>query len=366
MIEWWGASGHPQHVPELVLERAGEVVVDRVERQRERLAVAGRAGRPATPRGARSPRSARAASRPAPAPGRAGGHGQVQRLEHERRDPPRPLAAVVRGVGQQQLVPGPGHAHVEQPALLLELVVALGQGLVDELERQGERLAPARRREPPGHEARQVHDGELEALRLVDGHHGDRVRVGVDVGRRRIVAGLDQGLEVAGEEHGPVVGEERRLGAHDVEEARDVGQRLLGRDGLRLGQALAASPSRAGRRTGPRPPAARGRARCTSGGPRRACAAPARVSAERRRIPGWRPSSSRISKTLRLRRRAMFTMPTRSAPPSPYSSDAASAVHVHGGARVRDGAQERQQEPHLRAGVEAAGARRSATGRPPG
>ena len=48
--------------------------------------------------------------------------------------------------------------------------------------------------------------------------------------RRRIVAGLDERLEVARDERRPVVGEQRRLGADDVEEPGDVAERLLGGD----------------------------------------------------------------------------------------------------------------------------------------
>ena len=112
----------------LVLERAGQVVVDR------RRTTARAARRRATPRAAGGRlRSARAPARRssgvstgcAPAPGRPGRDRQVERLEHERRHAPRPLPAVVGRVRQHELVPGPRHPDVEQPALLLELVVAL-------------------------------------------------------------------------------------------------------------------------------------------------------------------------------------------------------------------------------------------------
>jgi len=48
---------------------------------------------------------------------------------------------------------------------------------------------------------------------------------------------------VPGDEHRPVVREQRGLGADDVEEARDVRQRLLVRDRIGLGQPL--EPARA-------------------------------------------------------------------------------------------------------------------------
>ena len=50
-------------------------------------------------------------------------------------------------MAQDQLVAGPGHRDVEQAPLLLEVAVALGQDLVDQLDRQRERLAPRPRRE---------------------------------------------------------------------------------------------------------------------------------------------------------------------------------------------------------------------------
>ena len=101
---------HAQDVGVLVLERAGQVVVDLVEAQRQRLLDRARRGPPAAGCGARRPRAARAARRRRRAgAGHARRDRQVQRLEHERRDAPGPRAAVVRGVGQDQLVPGPGH-----------------------------------------------------------------------------------------------------------------------------------------------------------------------------------------------------------------------------------------------------------------
>ena len=137
-----------------------------------------------------------------------------------------------------QLVPGPRHPDVEQPPLLLELVVPLRQRLVDERQWQPQRLPPTDGREPPAHEPGQVDAGELQALRLVDRHHRHGVRVGVDVRRGRVVPGQDQRLEVARQEDRAVISQERRLGADDVEEARDVGQRLLGGHRVRLRQPL--------------------------------------------------------------------------------------------------------------------------------
>ena len=66
--------------------------------------------------------------------------------------------------------------------------------------------------------------------------HGHGVGVRIEIGRRRIVAGVDQRLQVAGHERRTVVGEERRLRADDVEESRDVAEALLGGRGRRGGQ----------------------------------------------------------------------------------------------------------------------------------
>ena len=165
----------------------------------------------------------------------AGGR-QVQRLDDERRQAPRATAGRLGGVAQDQLVASPGHRDVEQAALLLEVPVALRQHLVHQLDREREWLARERAGKPVRDEAGQEHDRELEALGLVDGHHVDRVHVRVRISGRRIVAGLDERRQVAGEEHRAIVGEERRLRADDVEEPPDVGELLLGRHGRGAGE----------------------------------------------------------------------------------------------------------------------------------
>ena len=50
---------------------------------------------------------------------------QVHRLEDERRDASRPGAAVVAGVGEDQLVARPGHGDVEQAPLLRQVRIAV-------------------------------------------------------------------------------------------------------------------------------------------------------------------------------------------------------------------------------------------------
>ena len=94
---------HAQDVGVLVPERAGQVVVDRVERRASaaRPRVAGTAGAGSVRSRPASASSGDAARAPAPA---AAATGQVERLEDERRHPPSPPPAVVGGVGQHQLV----------------------------------------------------------------------------------------------------------------------------------------------------------------------------------------------------------------------------------------------------------------------
>jgi hypothetical protein len=81
----------------------------------------------------------------------------------------------------------------------------------------------------------------------VDGQHRHGVRVRVQVGCRRIVARVDERLQVPGHEHGAVIAEQRGLGPDDVEEAGDIGQARLrtGRlSGSQPGQHAAAAQER--------------------------------------------------------------------------------------------------------------------------
>ena len=109
-------------------------------------------------------------------------------------------------------------ADVEQPALLAQVGVPSGRRTGDERERDRQRVPPTRRREPSVDKADEEDRRELEALGLVDGQDRDGVRLAVEVGRRRIVAGLDERPEMAGHERAAIVGEQRRLGADDIEE----------------------------------------------------------------------------------------------------------------------------------------------------
>ena len=134
---------------------------------------------------------------------------QVERLEHERRDTPRPGAAVVRGVAQDQLVPGSGHRDVAQSALLRQRGLGGRRCAASKAGRQGQGVSATARREPAGDHPGQEDDGELETLRLVDRQDRDRVGVRVELGGGRIVAGFDQGRQVRRHEDGPIVGEQR-------------------------------------------------------------------------------------------------------------------------------------------------------------
>ena len=167
----------------------------------------------------------------------AGRDRQVESLEDERRHAPRAGTPVVRRVRQDELVPRAGHRHVEQPAFLAEGRLGGRRLAAAKSGREGQRIAAAIAREPPGDEARQEDDRELEALRLVDGQDGDRVGIRVELGRGRVVAGLDERREMRRDEDRPVVAEQRRLRPDDLEEAGDVGQLLLGRGRVRRHEA---------------------------------------------------------------------------------------------------------------------------------
>ena len=143
---------HPDHMAVLVLQRTAEVVVDLPEAQRERLGVRpawgggrrllrGKGGQALTGRRGQ-PRSARL------------GPGQIERLEHERRDPTRAPTAVVRGVTQDQLVARAGQPDIEQAALLAQMTVAVDRALAEQRGRDRQRVTPAAGREPAVDEAR--------------------------------------------------------------------------------------------------------------------------------------------------------------------------------------------------------------------
>ena len=263
---------------------------------------------------------------------------------------------------QDQLVAGPGHRHVAEPPLLGERQLGRRRRAATETGGQGQRLAPAARREAARDEAGQEDDRELEALGLVDGQDGDRVDVGIEVGGRRVVAGLDERLEVRRDEDRAVVGQQRGLAADDLEEPGDVAERLLGRDGVGGGQPGQQSRSRAGtRRAAPRP-VARGRSRRSGAGPRRARWTAARVAGIDAQDPG-------------LSVELLEDRPHRPVAPAGHVDDGGQVlaaepvdlggregVQVDARLRIRDDPQEREQEADLGPRVQARTCPRTATG----
>ena len=128
----------------------------------------------------------------------------LEQLVHE----PRPLLGlaglVVAERGQHQALLGAGHGHVEEPPLLLDVGIAVRLGPLEQLH--GEPALGAVGGGPLALE--QVgdhHDGELEPLRLVEGHQPDALHV---------LRELNRGGQLAA---GPLVriqvGEEVRQGA---------------------------------------------------------------------------------------------------------------------------------------------------------
>ena len=305
----------------LVLERAGQVVVDLVEAQRQRL---GRSGRPGDVRAGRaiaSNAARRSAGVGAARPGArdAGRRRQVEGLEHERRDAARPGSAVVRGVREDQLVAGAGHRHVEQPSLLGER----------ELRRRRQRRDPDRPAAPAPRPVRS--SGNRPATSPGRNTTGNsrpfalwtvRTATASASGSSSAVAGSSPAsmsvCEMRRDEDRPVVGQQRRLAADDLEEPRDVAGALPRRRACRWPASLRQQPARAQepvQQLAGRPLV--GDLRVADAGRRRASWTAARVSGPTRRIPGCASSSSRIAQTDRLRRRAMLTMAVRSSPPSP-------------------------------------------------
>ena len=224
---------HPQDVGVLELERAGEVVVDLVEAERERLV-----DRAAYDLGTGRGRLERGQALLGRRGGRAGaGHarrrGQVEGLEHERRDAPGPGAAVVGRVREDQLVAGPGHRHVAQAALLSERQFRRRRQPPAETGRQGQGLAPPARREASRDEPGQEDHRELEPLGLVDRQDGHRIGVRIELGRRRVVARVDERLEVGRDEDRPVVDEQAPTVPRTISKNRAMfAERLLGGDGV--------------------------------------------------------------------------------------------------------------------------------------
>src|SRR3990172_1551446 len=129
---------------------------------------------------------------------------------------------VVARARQVQLAPGARHADVEQAALLLQVVVARRQRVLDQLRGHLERLAAPPERELVLREVHEEDHGELEALRLMDGEHVDGGRLDVRLRHRRVLPRVDQRVEVVDELAHVVVAERLRGVLDAAEEPRDV------------------------------------------------------------------------------------------------------------------------------------------------
>ena len=163
--------------------------------------------------------------------------GKVESLDHEARDLAGAARPVVGGRGQDQLVLGSRHGHVEEPPLLVDVPVAAGQLFLHELGRQAQGVAPPLQRELLLGAAHQEDDRELEALGLVHGEDVHRVVVAFGLGDGRIVAGLAQEVEVRDERGDAVVLGHVAVGLHGLEELGDVLDLGLGRGAALGGQA---------------------------------------------------------------------------------------------------------------------------------
>ena len=181
MIEWWGETGTRRTWSNLYFWRAGQVVVDLVEAERQRLVLGGRsssAGRgadrlDAPSNGARRSRPAGRGRRPVRQAPRSA--DRAPRARTARRAGPAVRRSRRRGSGSARRAPGSSRRRTG----------AAPPGGGD--RRPGSSRGAARReissavaagagREAPVDEAGQEHGRELEALGLVDGQDRDQRR----------------------------------------------------------------------------------------------------------------------------------------------------------------------------------------------
>ncbi len=107
-------------------------------------------------------------------------------------------------------------------------MIALWQRLAHQLGRERKQVAPRTRREPIVDQADHDDRRELEALGSVVGEDVDGIPlVHRDVSGRRIVASLDERVQLRDQEREAVVAQQGGLAPHDLEEARDVGEPLV-------------------------------------------------------------------------------------------------------------------------------------------
>ncbi len=254
-------------------------------------------------------------------------------------------------MAQHQLVAGAGHRDVAQAALLGERHLGRRRRPATEAGRQRQRVGPTGRREAAGDHPGQEDDRELEALRLVDGQHRDRVGIGVELGGGRVVARVDERGEIRRDEDRPVVDEQRGPCADDLEEPGDVLELLLGRGRVGRDQ----SREQAARLEEPVQQLAGGELV-------RGLGIPAQVGDEARH---GRARLGRDAQDARLAVELLEHRPHRAVPATRHVDDrgqvlAAEAVHLGRGQRVQvharlevgDDAQEREQQPDLGPGIQ--------------
>ena len=236
-----------------------------------------------------------------------------------------PRGAVVGGRGQDQLVLGPRHRHVEEPPLLVQVGVRRRQASPS--TRPSGSGSGSRRAAAPGTSARRSRPGTPPGTRgpwpCARSGRGRRPRRGrprPPPGRRPPRAAGRGGSTNGG--HAVVLGHVA-VGLHGLEEAGDVLDPRLGLGASPRARAAPAGPTPAGTCRAPRRCAAAARRRPRGRG-RRAAAPPPRAPRRRRRPAprsSGRPRST--SSSGRDLRRAYWLRRSRSVSGMRYSSEAA-------------------------------------------
>ena len=335
-----------------VLQGARLVVVDLAVGEAQHLVVGDRADRGRAGARARGDDDARASSGLARARDRSR-RRQVEGLDHEARDLARAAGAVVGGRGQDQLVLGPGHGHVEEPPLLVDVAVAAGQLFLHELGGQAQRVAPP---SAAGTSAR------LQPTRKTTGNSRPLALCTVSTCTASssrsasaiagVVAGLAQEVEVGDEGGDAVVLGHVAVGLHGLEELRDVLDLGLGGGAALAGQARRAPPSAGGSRRAPRrcaaaaPPRRPRRDRRGGAPPPRAWRPPTPI---RSSLSGSARSTSRSGRRLAAR---VLVEPQKIDLGHPVDLGRAEVEERDRVVGAREHAEERDEQPDLFARVE--------------
>ena len=201
-----GGRRHPCDMPQPVLQRACQVVIDlgMTERQRSR--------------------AGRWLARGAGGDARRGYRCRaIERLGDERRRATTLTAFRLHRVAQDQLVPGTGHGH-EAQASLLRPGRLLGHRISTQRRRQRNAFRAAAHREAALDEAQHEHHPEFQALGLVHREHWHRVPVHVRVVGGRLLARIQQRPQVGQDRLQTGVVEQRRAARDDLEQAGDPPQ----------------------------------------------------------------------------------------------------------------------------------------------